>query len=105
MTKKERENDEIRKWKGLHHKIAEWHGSIKEKNRFLHVTDKAEETRFLYGSFSGLVSFPTFFLHLCCYYIQLHTSTRSSSTNLFQTNDLLQTGPWVRELVPITRVR
>ena len=61
MTKKERENDEIRKWKGLHHKIAEWHGSIKEKNRFLHVTDKAEETRFLYGSFSGLVSFPTFF--------------------------------------------
>ena len=34
---------------------------LRGRTGFLHVTDKAEETRFLYGSFSGLVSFPTFF--------------------------------------------
>ena len=74
MTKKERENDEIRKWKGLHHKIAEWHGSIKEKNRFLHVTDKAEETRigFYMALFLGWFRFRLFFTSLMLLYTASH---------------------------------
>ena len=46
---------------------------LRGRTGFLHVTDKAEETRFLYGSFSGLVSFPTvFFTSLLLLYTASH---------------------------------
>ncbi len=91
-----KENDEIRKWKGLRHERLRNVAEVYSREPVFVVTCDRQLKRpgfFLYGSFSGLVRFRLFFALSLLLYTASHFNKVSSSFDccyLFQTNDLLR---------------